>query len=198
METVSVDLFVPKLRQLVNVALPPLMHSALAQAAQEFCRESGLVRYTRTFDNVSAGDVIAVVGSSDLNSGSGSYLASHVISVADSEHAALIKGVNYRQMSRDVLSFITAHPYVEIHCSIEPGIHTQALPKLLLDEYAQAICFGAAHLLLLQPDSDWHNPSLAGEYRQWFVEAMRSAKRFALESGEPQPFSNPIRKREFF
>lgn len=198
METVSVDLFVPKLRQLVNVSLPPLMHSTLAQAAQEFCRESGLIRYSRTLANVAAGDVIAVVGSSDLNSGLGSYLASEIVSVTDAEHAALIKGASYRQLSRDVLSFTDAHSEVHVHCSIEPGIQTQTLPKILHDEYAQAICFGAAHLLMLQPDSDWHNPSLAGEYRRWFVEAMRDAKRFALESGEPQSFSNPIRKREFF
>ncbi len=198
METVSVDLFTPKLRQLVNVTLPPLMHSALVQAAQEFCRESGVVRYSRTLVNVAAGDVIAVVGSSDLNSDSGSYLASEIISVTDAEHAALIKGEHYRQMSRDVMSFIVSNPVVHVHCSVEPGVNSKTLPKLLLDEYAQAICYGAAHTLMLQPDSDWHNPSLGNEYRQWFVEAMRSAKRFALESGEPQAFSNPIRKREFF
>lgn len=198
METVSVDVFVPKLRQLVNVGLPPIMHTALAEAAQEFCRESGVVRYSRTLVNVAAGDVIAVVGSSDLNKDSGSYLASEIISVTDSEQAALFKGVNFRQMSRDVLAFITSHPVVHVTCSVEPGVYTQTLPKLLFDEYVQAICYGAAHRLMLQPDSDWHNPSLGNEFRQWFVEAMRQAKRFALESGDAQSFSNPIRKREFF
>ncbi|EKO3632406.1 hypothetical protein M3894_002936 [Vibrio metschnikovii] len=198
METVSVDLFTPKLRQLVNVTLPPLMHSALIQAAQEFCRESCVVRYSRTLKNVAAGDAVAVVGSSELNRDSGSYLASEMISITDEEHVALVKGEHYRLVSRDVISFTTSSSIVHIHCSVEPTANSKTLPKLVFDEYAQAICFGAAHSLMLQPDSDWHNPSLANECRQWFVEAVRQARRFALESGEPQIFPNAIRKREFF
>lgn len=198
MKTVSVDLFTPKLRQLVNVTLPPLMHSALIQAAQEFCRESGVVRYSRTLENVAEGDVVALVGSSELNCDSGSYLASEIISITDAKHMALTKGEHYRQVSRDVVSFAASSSVVHVHCSVEPTTNSKNLPKLIFDEYAQAICYGAAHTLMLQPDSDWHNPSLGNEFRKWFVEAMRQAKRFALESGEPQTLSNPNRKREFF
>ncbi|EGR1036654.1 TPA: hypothetical protein I7108_000106 [Vibrio cholerae O1] len=199
METVAIEQFVPTLRQLVNVALAPLLHSALLQAGQEFCRESGLVRYERKLEGVKAENVIAVVGSSDLNEpGKGSYLTSEVMAVLDDEGTALIKGVNYRQMNRDVLMFLTDCQRVSVHCSVEPQLHSKTLPKVLFDEYCQAVCYGAAHILMLQPDSDWHNPKLGNEYRAWFMDALRKAKRFSLESGEVQSFSNPIRQREFF
>nr|WP_243422010.1 hypothetical protein [Vibrio cholerae] len=82
METVTIEQFVPTLRQLVNVALAPLLHSALLQAGQEFCRESGLVRYTRTIDRVIAHQVVAIVGSSELNSPSvGRYTTAELMAV---------------------------------------------------------------------------------------------------------------------
>ncbi|GHZ87958.1 hypothetical protein VCSRO177_0767 [Vibrio cholerae] len=199
METVAIEQFVPTLRQLVNVALAPLLHSALLQAGQEFCRESGLVRYTRTIDRVSAHQVVAIVGSSELNSPSvGRYTTAELMAVVDDKGLALIKGIDYLQTSRDELRFLREGKDLFIHCAIEPQRDSQTLPKVLWDEYVQAICYGAAHCLMLQPDSDWHNPSLGREYRTWFVEAIRCAKRFGLETGQQQVFTNPVRQREFF
>lgn len=199
METVSVTHLVPTLRQLVNVALPPLMHTALAQAAQEFCRESGLVRYTREFDHIEAGSVHALIGSSALNqSGQGSYLTSEIIALLDENGEPLQKGSHYQSLSRDVLRFLVPIAHLTLECTVEPLPHSLTLPKVLCDEYGQAVCYGAAHRLLWQPDSDWHHPTLANEYRQWFIEALRLAKRFQLESGQRQSFANPIRCREFF
>ncbi|WGY45230.1 hypothetical protein [Vibrio sp. ABG19] len=202
METVLVDTFIPKLRQLVNVPLAPLMNEVLVQAAQEFCRESGVVRYTRPIEAIESGSVLAVVGSSELNgAGSGSYIASEIMkitSVTPQETLILTKGDDYKLQGRDVVWFGVDIVSGVVHCSIEPTLNSTHVPQVLFDEYQQAICYGAAHLLMLQPDSDWHNPQLAFEYRQWFVEAMRSAKRFALENGDFQSFHNPTRRREFF
>lgn len=39
METVAIEQFVPTLRQLVNVALAPLLHSALLQAGKSFAEK---------------------------------------------------------------------------------------------------------------------------------------------------------------
>lgn len=202
MNAVSVDTFIPKLRQLVNVPLAPLMNEVLVQAAQEFCRESGVVRYTRAIETIESGSVLAIVGSSELNGvGAGSYIASDIMkitSVTPQTTNILTKGQDYKLLGRDVVSFGVDIEIGVVHCSIEPTLNSTHLPQVLFDEYQQAICYGAAHLLMLQPDSDWHNPQLGNEYRQWFVEAIRSAKRFALESGEFQTFHNPTRRREFF
>ncbi|RMZ61633.1 hypothetical protein D9U34_23260, partial [Vibrio anguillarum] len=128
METVAIEQFVPTLRQLVNVALAPLLHSALLQAGQEFCRESGLVRYTRTIDRVSAHQVVAIVGSSELNSPSvGRYTTAELMAVVDDKGLALIKGIDYLQTSRDELRFLREGEDLFIHCAIEPQRDSQTL-----------------------------------------------------------------------
>ncbi|CAH0531838.1 hypothetical protein CTH30272_04086 [Allocatenococcus thiocycli] len=203
MNTVLVEKFIPKLRQLVNVSLPPLLNDALVQAAQEFCRESKLVRYTRNLPSVSQNDVIAVISSSELNGiGKGAFRACEVFSVIQnaSKHDALpmALGTEYSKLSRDMLTFDIDATDVDVLCALEPAPGSTHLPEILFDEYVQGICYGAAHLLLIQPDSDWFNPQLAHEYRQWFQESIRKAYRFSVESGNTSNFVNPTRTREFF
>ncbi|MFG0910189.1 hypothetical protein [Vibrio sp. FYR_4] len=203
MNTVLVETFIPKLRQLVNVSLPPLLNDALVQAAQEFCRESKLVRYTRKLASVNQNDVIAVVGSSELNGiGEGAFRACEVFSViqaaSTSDALPMALGSEYNKLSRDTLMFNIDALDVDVACAIEPSPGSTHLPEILFDEYAQGICYGAAHLLLIQPDSDWFNPQLAQEYRQWFQESIREAYRFSVESGNTSTFVNPTRERNFF
>lgn len=202
MNTVLVSTFFPTLRQLVNVSLPPLLGNAVVQAASEFCRETNLVRYTRKIATVSQGDVVAVVGSSDLNGDEGDFRACEVFSVARnaSTHDPLLMalGTEFVKLSRDMLMFNIDAKDISAECAIEPVPGSTHLPEILFTEYAQGICYGAAHRLLIQPDSDWFNPQLAQEYRQWFQESIREAYRFSVESGAASTFSNPTRKREFY
>lgn len=203
MNTVLVDVFIPRLRQLVNVSLPPLLNDALIQSAQEFCRETKLVRHTRSLPGVSKGDVVAVIGSSTLNgTGKGVFRACEIFSAiqgaSTSDPLPMALGTEYSKLSRDTLVFNIDAMDIDVSCAVEPVQGSTHLPEILFDEYCQGVCYGAAHRILIQPDSDWFNPQLAQEYRQWFLESVREAYRFSVESGTTSSYNNPTRKREFF
>lgn len=89
--------------------------------------------------------MVAIVGSSELNSPSvGRYTTAELMAVVDDKGSALIKGIDYLQTSRDELRFLREGEDLFIHCAIEPQRDSKTLPKVLWDEYGQAICYGAA------------------------------------------------------
>ncbi|MCG7586746.1 hypothetical protein [Photobacterium sp. OFAV2-7] len=198
MRSVSVSDFIPSLRQLINVPLPGLMTDAIVKASQVFCRQSKVVTFHRSMEQVSAGQTVnVVVDSSENEATENSYKSSEVMSVT-AEGDLLQLNVDYLVISRDEVRFLESHTNVIVVCALEPTQHATQLPVILLDDYLDGICAGAASLLYSQPDSDWFNAELSAFHDRKFVESYREAARFRLEASPDLSFRNPVRRREFF
>ncbi len=201
MREVPVSAFLPMLRTMVNVPLEPLMESAVVEAAIEFCRKSSVLLHQREMAHVYKGQTISLLAKSGVNRRTRGLLKSakllSVFSMRDG--VTLESGKDFRQLSLDEVYFLKAFDDVVINCVMEPLTGTSYLPALLLDDWGAGICSGAAKTLLLQPDKDWSDPSLAVYYEREFKEAMRDAARWRLEASPNVMFTlNANRKREFF
>ncbi|MEZ8965494.1 hypothetical protein AB6E53_02285 [Vibrio breoganii] len=204
MKVVAVSEFLPAVRRLINIPFVPLLEDAIVESARTFCRESKIVFISRSFDSVLTEQHISVVESSSDNRLSGlnikaSNLERITAQTTNGEVLDLEPEVNYHQLSRDRLTFITAHSNVTIISTVEPTNGATKLPQVLYEDYLRAIAHGAVAILYAQPDKDWFNPDMAGYYERLFVEGYRESARFRLDAS-PQ-ITRPVkraRNREFF
>ncbi|PSV11658.1 hypothetical protein C0W59_19180 [Photobacterium kishitanii] len=188
---VPVSDFLPTLRMLVDVPVPGLMEMAIVKAAQRFCRESKVIVKTRQFDEVFDCQSVSVIGI-----GTPQLKGAGIVSVASKDHL-LLAGYDYTVVDRGEIKFTGNFSDVAIIGVVEPAINADQLPKVLLHDYVDGICAGAANLLQLQPTTAWFNPDLAQYNHREFVQAIRDASRYALENTPALEVNNQTRKREY-
>ncbi|WP_407330553.1 hypothetical protein [Enterovibrio sp. 27052020O] len=196
MRTVPVSEFMPTLRQLVSVVLPMQLEQAIVASAVRFCRGSGVVMASRTFCQVYEGQTINIVRDSAVNRRADGILKASDSALITSDGVALQPDRDYHALSLDDVFFLRDAQDVTITCTVEPVLGAKELPAKLYDDWLSGICAGAAARLYAMPDS--LDPNLHAHYEREFVETMRQAMRWRLETSPSMSPSAPVRKREFF
>ncbi|WP_018865126.1 hypothetical protein [Thioalkalivibrio sp. ARh3] len=79
-----------------------------------------------------------------------------------------------------------------IRAALQPERSASRVPRLLYDDYREAIAAQALFRLLLQSRAEWANPELAGVYRQQYEQAVveervRMARGHSTQPGRIQP-----------
>jgi len=201
---VPIAVFNASLRKIVNVPLPFIMAESIVKAAQTFCRKSQLIIYTRSLGDVTALQDYTLISDSELNTNKSLLKCSEVISISGQEPGSpepitLHRGSDYVVYSRDEISFNLAYTNVQVRCAVEPVQSATELPIVLLEDYLDGICSGAASLLFMQPDSDWSSARLAKHHDTLFIESIVEARRFRLDANPHQTTaSRPVVKRNFY
>lgn len=186
MRTVSVEDFLPTLRLMVNGAMPVLMRDAVVRSAIRFCRTTEVIATDHTLSHVSEGQIFNVVSANELK-------ASGECRVSQGE-TELKAGVDYQALAMDEIRFLREVNFVLVRCAVEPIAGAKTLPANLYEDWLQGICAGAASWLYTQPSI--LNGDLHAFYEREFVEQVRHAKRWRLETAPA--VSRPTRKRSFF
>ncbi|MCD9525525.1 hypothetical protein [Photobacterium carnosum] len=194
---VPVSDFVPTLRMLVDVPVPGLMEIAIVKAAQRFCRESKILIKTRQFDDVFERQSVSMISHHVGIKGKVQLKGAGIVNVT-SKSQPLKVGYDFVVVSRDDITFKADFSDVVITAMAEPMINADQLPAMLLHDYVDGICAGAANLLQLQPTTSWFNPDLAQYNQREFISAIRQAYRYAIEHTPVLELDNPACRREFF
>ncbi|OBU29322.1 hypothetical protein C0Z01_00510 [Photobacterium kishitanii] len=189
---VPVSDFLPTLRMLVDVPVPGLMEMAIVKAAQRFCRESKVIVKTRQFDEVFDCQSVSVIGI-----GTPQLKGAGIVSVT-SKGLPLKAGYDFVIVSRDDITFTADFSDVVITAMAEPIMNADQLPEVLLHDYVDGICAGAANLLQLQPTTPWFNPDLAQYNHREFISAICQAYRYAIEHTPALELNHSACRREFF
>lgn len=196
MRMVPVSDFLPTLRPMVDAPLPLQMKQAVLKSAIRFCRESGVVITSRHFCQVYEGQTINVVKDSAVNRNAGGALKASSKSVVSVDGVELSADVDYHALSLDDVFFLRDHRDVTIACTVEPVSSAKEVPAKLYDDWLDGICAGAAAWLYALPQ--FLNGDLHAHYEREFVEAMRNATRWRLESSPAMSPRRANRKREFY
>ncbi|PSU24684.1 hypothetical protein CTM97_19330 [Photobacterium phosphoreum] len=194
---VPVSDFVPTLRLLVDVPVPGLMETTIVKAAQRFCRESKLLVKTRQFDEVFEYKSVSVISLQTGTRGKAQLKGAGLVNVT-SQGQPLKAGYDFVVASRDDITFKADFSDVVITAIAEPIINADQLPDVLLHDYVDGICAGAANLLQLQPTTSWFNPDLAQYNQREFISAIRQAYRYAIEHTPALELTDSVCRREFF
>lgn len=183
-DMVALDEFVPYVLPSVPEAPEEMVAHYVRMAAIDFCRKTHVVKATVTFDlqkGVSdyCFDCIEGLKPFTLNS----------VCVGSSKIPALREtpcpgprcayGYSYNG-EYDVLVFPAPKCDVPKGLSIEavmqPDQDACELPRILYEQYAEALADGALHRMLSLPTSDWFNASVAGVHMRRYINAVTQAK----------------------
>lgn len=184
--------FMPALRMLITGPLEMMMEDAVTSAAISFCRQSECVVTKRSIARASAGELVTVCDVDGM-------LSCSIISVSGSD-GELSSGVEYFAISPNEISILAPLDELTIWYAMAPANDAEHLPSMLLQQYADAICAGAASILYVQPDRPWTDPKRGAYHQTRFVEGWREAKRFRLQNVQAKQatHTNPVRRHQFF
>ncbi|TGZ35379.1 hypothetical protein EQ875_01660 [Photobacterium damselae subsp. damselae] len=188
---VPVTEFLPTLRMLVDVPIPGVMETAIIKAARKFCRDSKILVKTRRFEEVHQYQSASIVEASTELKGAG------IVSVT-SNGKQLSSGSDYQVDGLDGVKFNASFSEVLVVGIAEPKANTDQLPTILLDDYVDGICAGAASMLQMMPGATWTQPELAQVNERDFVSAIRHAYRYSIEQTPELEETRPMIKREFY
>lgn len=188
---VSVSEFLPTLRMLVDVPVPGVMETAIVKAARKFCRESKVLVLQCQLAEVSELQVFSIVADNVDLKGAG------IINVL-SQDQLLTAGQDYNIQGLDKVCFIKNFADICIVGIAEPSVTASQLPAILLDDYVDGICAGAASILQMMPNATWTQPELAQVNEREFVSTIRQAYRYTIETTPALEATRPMSKREFF
>ncbi|SHO54408.1 hypothetical protein [Vibrio quintilis] len=192
MQMVPVSDFLPTLRSMVSNAITMDMKTAVVQSAVKFCRESKVLTHERSIETVYAGMTVKVVDSSGVNRRTpGAIKSSEIVSVKAGDDD-LDSGTDYAMTGLDSIKFNDDFNDVEFIAVVEPQSGTQHLPQILLTDWCDVICHGAASIL----DSKSSGPELqmTSFHEREFTEGIRRAYRWRIDS-LPELNPTPARRK---
>lgn len=188
---VPVTDFLPTLRMLVDVPVPGVMETAIVKAARKFCRDSKILVKSRQFAEVYQCQPVSIISAGTDLKGAG-------IVIVTSKGEPLSAGNDYQVDGLDSVKFNANFSDVLVVGLAEPKINTDQLPAILLDDYADGICAGAASILQMMPNATWTQPDLAQVNEREFVSVIRQAYRHAIETTPALEATRPVTNREFY
>ncbi|MGD6739667.1 hypothetical protein ACN08N_23530 [Photobacterium leiognathi subsp. mandapamensis] len=188
---VPVTEFLPTLRMLVDVPVPGVMETAIVKAARKFCRDSKILVKSRQFAEVYQCQSVSIVGVGAELKGAG-------IVTVTSKGKPLSSGSDYQIDGLDSVKFNADFSEVLVMGLAEPKANTGQLPAILLDDYVEGICAGAASILQMMPGTTWSQPELAQVNEREFVSTIRHAYRYSIEHTPALEETRPMSKREFY
>jgi hypothetical protein len=188
--------FVDELRPLVNGVMPDLLLRATLRSATRFCSDTNLFIINTTVSQVISGQTIIVKDQWAIDGTAIDEMAfsDAILIIADGER--LFLGDAYVESSKGALTILGDHDSVTITASVKPDRNATKLPEALYEDWLDAVLSGAAANLYTLPENS--DGSAYQYYEREYIEHMRQAKRWRLESLPHQPFSPTVRQREFY
>ena len=188
---VPVTEFLPALRMLVDVPVPGVMETAIVKAARKFCRDSKILVKSRQLAEVYQCQSVFIISAGTDLKGAG-------IVIVTSEGKQLSAGSDYQIDGLDSVKFNANFSDVLVMGLAEPKANANQLPFILLDDYVDGICAGAASILQMMPNATWTQPDLAQANEREFVSTIRHAYRYSIEHTPALEATRPVTNREFY
>jgi hypothetical protein len=194
MDMVSVSEFEHELRPMVTGFMPDLLPRHIIKSAVRFCKDSGAISATL---NIAATEVNESINISSELVASGfdmtGLIVVGVLQITSNSNSLYIGG-DYSEQDRGTITIFDNQENLVIIASLAPDRNSSMLPSELFDNWLEAILAGAAATLYLLPENQ--APSAYVIHERTYVELMRKAKRWRLETLPHTPFSPTVRQRD--
>ncbi|PWI34836.1 hypothetical protein DI392_00715 [Vibrio albus] len=196
MEMVPVTEFLYEFRPMVSGFMPDLLPRAILQSARRFCKDTDLLLFETTLTAVTANQQIVISDQLALDGVDTTGLVMGNIVRVSGDDDQLYIGGGFSEQSKGTITIFDEADSLTISVSMLPERNALELPETLLDDWLDGICAGAASYLYQLPENQ--DLKLHQYHEREYVEQMRSAKRWRLESLSHASFSPTKRNREFF
>lgn len=191
--------FLPLVRQQINGPIDFMMTDAVLQAAIVFCRESTIVRSVVNLEGVVADQPYT------LTDPTGQLRAFRRLSVYDKSSSDrrcdwdwLEAGCQYDVIDSNTITFRSNMNKAIMHLALCPTNKATEVPDVLLNEYQEAIAYGALERLFIMPGKPWTDEQRSAYYKARFTDGFRDALREVLESTHDTGFHNAVRRRDYY
>lgn len=188
--SVGLEQFKGPLNQMVSAVFWPTAKAELSAALADFCRTS---TYWRT--EVLSLRTVITGREYDMDCPQGTTLAG-LIQCFDSTGNEF---ADYRMLTPRTIVFHSGHSgSVKVMAAVAPTPNLRRVPRILFDDFCEAVCHGAARRLAAMPDKAWSNPSVVSYHEQQFNDGCNRARRSAQEGYQSEGTHRRVNRRQTF
>jgi hypothetical protein len=180
MDMVPVSDFEHELRPIAVGCMPDLLPRHIITSAIRFCKDTGIVMAELNLTATEQDETIDIA--TELTAIGFDMTGLIVVDVLQMTAAGdpLYVGADYSEKGRGTITLFDIQESVIIYAALAPSRSATQLPAELFDDWLEPILAGAASSLYLLPEMQDGGASAVHE--QAYVEGMRKAKRWRIES----------------